>query len=524
MAYLDGITGESFTVEDYLAKIEAEWPGVLTTSHGRRVLCRLDPLLFALIYFPEHLRAGTSHEGPITLSRFHIEACQIARSWIDGGRHRDAVIAPRGSGKSTWFFLILSTWALAHLHRRYVAAYADSAAQAQQHLISFKQELDDNALLRKDHPGLVQGAKRVSGASVADRKDLYVSTNHQVFQAKGIDASTLGSKVGNQRPDLILFDDVEPSEANYSDYQKDQRLATIVNAVFPMNLNAAVVFSGTVVMFGSIMHDLVRTVTEEQEMEDDSWPGWVDEEGVAVHYYPALDWDEEGNPISIWPQVWSTEWMLDGEKTPLYRTASFQLNFQNNPRGRDDGWWTEDDFHHESLGEGATRWMLQIEPAVTDKKTSDYTGIVVTGYAPPRRNRVGRVEVVYADKVKLVGEPLRRRIMKILNWYPQIRVVRIESNIGGDLWRQSLRGLSVPIQIFYSQLPKEVRIAQALDWYQRPGRRVLHNGVLHKLENDLIAYPNIKHDDLVDALALAVLYFLEPERKRRVGVRTRNYA
>jgi phage terminase large subunit-like protein len=521
--YLADIHGETFTVEDYLGRIEDEWPGLLGTTRGRKILSRLDPLLFAILYFPHHLQSGSDHQGPITLSRFHIEACQLARSWADGKRHRDAVIAPRGSGKSTWFFLILTTWALAHRHRTFVAAFADSASQAQQHLISFKQELDNNDLIRMDFSGLVEGAKRVSGASVADRKDLYVSRNQQVFQAKGIDSSTLGAKVGNQRPDLILFDDVEPDESNYSDYQKVQRLSTIINAVFPMNLNAAVVFSGTVVMAGSIMHDLVRTVTEEQEAEDESWPDWVYEEGISVHYYPALSWDGDGNAISIWPQMWSTEWMLSGEPIPVYRTASFQLNFQNNPRGREDGWWTEELFIHESLGEDATRWILQIDPAVTDKKLSDYTGLVVGGFAPARRNRPARLEVAYADRVKLVGEAFRRRILKILEWYPQIRAIRIESNIGGEMWRQTLRNMPVPIYVARSTATKESRIARALDWYQRPGKRVVHSGVTHKLENDLIAFPSIKHDDLVDCLALMVLFFMEPERKQRVGVRTNSY-
>jgi hypothetical protein len=93
---------------------------------------------------------------------------------------------------------------------------------------------------------------------VADHQALYLAKSGVAFQARGVDTMNLGTKVGTLRPDLLLLDDVEKDEGNYSIHQKQDRLKTILQAIFPMNINAVVEFAGTTTMYGSIMHDLVR--------------------------------------------------------------------------------------------------------------------------------------------------------------------------------------------------------------------------------------------------------------------------
>lgn len=809
MAYLDDVREDptAFDAGSYLrGRALEQWPDMdpavmLADPRARRLLTRLDPLAFALVYFSHHVQLRLDGEeeeedgedGPVTLTRMHVEACQIAREWVRPRAHRDAIIGPRNVGKSTWVFLLLPMWALAHRHRTFAIAFADNANMAMQHLITFKAELDSNELLRKDYPGLCEPRRRSTGASVADRRDLYVSRNDQIFRAAGVDSTNLGAKIGRARPDLIIFDDVEPGESNYcvgmdelvltadlrwvragdlrvgdelyaldeeapggasrngrgyrratvtehavrlletvkvtfangdtvfctpehpflaapigadgrkagmatwvkaadlgsnlgaakvftpweqdmtrdagwlagiydgegsftscgsrqsapyrlsvaqkpgrvldkmkslldargvqyttraqasgvenlwfrggyaallkllgelrperlidklgepravqaaewarvvsvepvgptmiavmgtstktffangyavhnSDYQKDQRLASIVNEVFPMNRRAAIIFAGTVFMAGSIMHDLVRVAMSRSKWDniagvsvgaetgdEDDWPHWVDEQRITPHYYPAMWFDDDGEPCSIWPQFWPADEWLEGEPTPEYRTAAFQVSMQNNPRGRDDGWWKEEDFHHETLGNAATRCFMQIDPAVTDHKRSDYTGIVVIKWQPAKGGVPPRVEIVYADRVKLIGERLRQRILNIQRWYPEISAIFVESNLGGELWRQSLHGMPVQVLTKYSDLPKEVRIARALDWYQRPGKRVVHsNQACAKLELDMIAYPNLKHDDLVDCAALGILRCLgyDQQKRKRVGIHQASY-
>lgn len=63
----------------------------------------MDPLAFALIYLPHHLR-GDETGGQITLSEFHLDLIEQARRWIVAdelpAQHRDGYVAPGASGKA----------------------------------------------------------------------------------------------------------------------------------------------------------------------------------------------------------------------------------------------------------------------------------------------------------------------------------------------------------------------------------------------------------------------------------------
>lgn len=470
---------------DELAGVD---PEQLHVSACRKALTEGSPLLFAMIYLPHHLASKETGEA-ISFSRFHLDLCEWALRWClrthAEAAERSAWVAPRGSGKSTWGFLVLPLWALAHGHRRYIAAFADSGNQAQQHLMSFKLELATNAWLREDYPDLCSPATR-SGVTVADRQDMYIAASGVAFTAKGIDSSSLGAKIGNQRPDLILFDDVEPDEANYSAYQKEQRLKTVLQAVLPMNLNAIVVFLGTTTMDGSIIHDIVRQVT------DADAPAWPREENIAVHYYDAITTADDGSEMSLWPERWPLKFLKS-----IRHTASYKLNFQNQPVS-EGGWWRPEDIRYDSRP-GYGRVVMVVDGAVTTKKGSDETGIAIVGADLAER----RLFVREALGIRLTGEPRRAKIIELIIEF-DVDYVLVEANQGGDLWYTEFNNLPVPMRTFTQKEPKPVRIKRCLAAYQRRGGRVAHEKPLPALEKQQLAYPNVLHEDILDAEAAAV--------------------
>ena len=478
------------------------WPERLLdeSPEFRREVTARDPLMFGLVYFPHHLRSAETG-NQVSLSQFHIDLAESAKQWmrddLGPAELREAWVAPRGSGKSTWIFGILPAWSLAHGHRRFVAAFADSGHQAQQHLASWKRELETNDRLRRDFPDLCTAAQRSKGSSVADNQMLYVARSGAVFQAKGIDSSTLGAKVGTQRPDLLLFDDVEPEASNYSSHQKDKRQDTIVSAVFPMSLNAVVLFAGTTTMPGSVMHDIVKQV-----IAPDAAPDWVREENIRARHYPAIVRGEDGSERSLWPQRWSLNFLQS-----IRHTRSYALNYDNDPMAYADGqYWSRGDFRYGEV-DGCTRTLIEVDPAVTTTGRSDFTGIVVASCSPS----VGKVVIRHASGVRLTGGPLRDHVAGLLARYPQVRAIRVEVNQGGDLWKDVFAGLpDVRVLVHTVSASKEVRMAAALEHYQRG--RVHHERPLPALEEQQVGFPNTAHDDIADAAAAAVSFFLAPAR------------
>src|SRR6185295_11735443 len=116
-------------------------------------------------------------------------------------------------------------------HKKFVAAFAHSGPQAEQHLSTFRTELDTNELLRADWPDLCRPKMRQRGVAVADRDKQTTRANGFTFAARGIDEGVLGMKVESQRPDLLVLDDIEPDESTYSLYQVRKRLGTLLDAV-----------------------------------------------------------------------------------------------------------------------------------------------------------------------------------------------------------------------------------------------------------------------------------------------------
>ncbi len=512
------MSGLGYTVENWEEKVSEIDPRLFETTVGRKALCETDPFLFALIYFTDHLKDDA---GRISFGEHHFDWYDLALNWLhphpQPRQFRDAFIAPRASAKSTIWFTIIPAWLAAFGYSKFLAAFADSAEQAERHLMTFKQELEENELLNEDFPTLCAAGTRKRGTVKGDAKNMRWCANGFVFIAKGIDSQSLGMKIGRQRPDTLLFDDVEPDESNYSTYQMEQRLSTLVEAVFPLNERARVVLSGTVTMPGSITHQLIK---HGQGIEDpDGDRQWIIDENFHVHHQlPILD-NGDGTERSMWPAKWPLEYLQK------YRhTRSYQKNFLNDPMAADGEYWTKDDFTYEDF-ENYSSMVLSIDGAVTTNKDSDYTGIAVVAYQPARlledrRKQPARCTVKYARAVKLKGDPLRKFVLNLLDSFPEIRTILVETNQGGDMWFDTLHGMPVKLVTLHNDEKKESRAGRLLNLYQLIPTRVTHSQTLYALEEQMVAFPNGPNDDLVDAVGNAVLKFIAPPRRRKVRTRT----
>lgn len=514
-------TAEDF---DIVAYYRGLWPDdpdeARAAKHSptyRRIITRNDPLAFALIYLRPHLKDDATG-GMVSMSDAHLQWVERAKEWItpptkpEESRH--AEIAPRSTGKSTWWFLLLPMWGAAHGHCKYIAAFANTAGQAELHLSTFKTELETNELLRADYPELVNPKVRGRGVLASDNRGLYLASSGFAFMARGIDSSTLGSKIGAQRPDVLLLDDIEPEEASYSLEQMEKRKTTITDGVLPLSIMARVVMVGTVTMYGSLMHQLVKSAAGDP-MEGGEW---IDTEHIVAHHYLPIVTNDDGEERSIWPAKWSLPYLVARR-----HERSYKKNFENDPMGADGDYWTADTFVTGAL-DAVTKRLLSIDPAVTSKKSSDFTGLAVVGFEPSTR----RCEVTMATAVKLSPGFLRARILTELAKDPEIGAILVETNQGGDVWKTILHDMPVPILVVHQTEKKEVRAARALTYYERG--RVIHN-VTHEggarslaaLEGQMVGFPGGPNDDLVDAVGSAVDRFLKPRKKKAAGSVSESY-
>ena len=465
-------------------------------ARHRREMTRNDPLLFALTYCREQIIVrcddgddDVGEYGLVSFSEYHLDLIWWARSWMFTRPRRDAWVAPRASGKSTWPCLILPVWALAHGHRRFVLMLSNNDGAVKKHESRIHAQLEDNERLLVDFPDLAvskDGRDRVTRAG-------------QMVMARSIKSQIQGAVAPDgTRPDLIVLDDIEKDEANYSAEERDRRLATMRNNILPMNEHAIVALVGTTTMYGSIMHDVVMAARGERVAK------WIRESQFAPHYYPAIL--DEGGPRerSLWPGSWSLSWLKrERDSNPSY----FALNYANRPELGGGQYWTHDLFvQDESFMPRSL--VMAVDTAASAREEADEFGIAIVGsdgHPIPERRRLC---VVHAWKGHLTPEQLHAQIWCLKDEYPMLEDLVVEViGTGGDKWASMLAPLPPNLCLTLGNPSrrgaKTTRLKWLLSEYQR--RAIVHRYYFGDLCNQMLAWPQGK-DDLMDAVEMGVAF------------------
>lgn len=474
--------------------------GMESSSKHRREWTRSSPLRFALTYLDHHLVLQDSNPPLVTFNEMHLALCRAAKRWQEPKRWREAWVAPRGAAKSTWAFLVLPLWALAHRHRSYFMAFSATTGMAQAQLANLRQELNDNVLLRQDYPEL---APR-KGWGGSNTKATVVA-NGGTIAAAGLGENMLGRKSGAHRPDLIIMDDIEKLDESMSDREKATLILNITGGVVPMSSSqAAIGIFGTTTSYGSVVHDVAEHARGRERVK------WIANNEFTARLFPGIRIDPDtGQERSLWPERWPLTETHLGEylrRTPDGETPDeFKRNYLLDPTPFGDAagsfWRPELIIHRDpSRVPGIVEHVLYLDVSVTNNRGSDEMACVIVGRHPGRLYAT----VEYAQAWKFGPEDTRRRVQNLLRNHPSVRTVIVENNQGGDLWHDVLNPRWDPLphgirpQTEHVKGSKRDRVVAALRFYERG--QVFHAAEFTDLERQMVMFPSTKaRDDLVDA-------------------------
>jgi hypothetical protein len=460
------------------------------TPEQRRAICENHPILFALVYF-SHLLRSPETNNELSLCQFHIDMFLEARQWRypwGPTEYRVGWVGPREIGKTT-ISRILLIGVLAFRFRMVVVYFTGVAKRGRQRLADIKREFRTNKYLRLDFPDLCE-----PGTGEVDNSSEYISAGGHAIAVNGFDESVLGFQSLNLRPQVLWLDDIEKTGARYSAGEKDKRLRMVKEQIFPMNINAIVVMVGTVTRYGSMMHEIVQYAAGGERAD------WITEEHMDCRYYPAIVVNRRtGLEESLWENRWSWAFIQS------YRhTDNFLLGWMNQPIASNAGFWKTEDYQY------GFPWLidfqiLAIDPAVKSEDQNDPSGIAIVGFDASKLHAV----VQFAEAVRLDPDGMRTYVKWLLDNNPSITHIVIEDNNGGDYLSRNLRPI-VPSHIKIVQVfepdSKAICYKELHDWYQLGW--IWHVAGLIALEQQQRSYPDVDHDDIIDAVTKAVRYHL----------------
>lgn len=154
------------------------------------------------------------------------------------GRSTYVMVWPRGWAKSTHAEIAVLALA-AHSRRRYGWYVCSRQAQADDHVVTIAGRLRDSRVASY-YPLLSQARVDVLGAGAARtersrqlawRRNRLWTADGAVVDALGLDSAVRGAKLGDQRPDFMVFDDVD--EELDAEGTLERKIAALTRRIIP---------------------------------------------------------------------------------------------------------------------------------------------------------------------------------------------------------------------------------------------------------------------------------------------------
>ena len=410
------------------------------------------------------------------------------------------VVAFRGSGKSTIVTTIYPIWAIMGLQqKKFVLIFCETKAQAKQHMMNIRKELEDNDLLKKDLGPFKETSEEWGSHSI-----VFSKSGARITVASA-EQSIRGIRHHQYRPDLIICDDIEDIPSTRTQESRDKKYNWLRGEVIPAGDT-----NTRLIVVGNLLHEdslLMR-------MKDDIEHGRAD--GI-FKTYPLVD--EDG--ICLWPGKYPNEEAIEAERKKTGNENAWQREFMLKVVSEEDQVvhreWIQ---HYDDIPTTPHRWTkVGIDLAISLKTSADYTAMVAA-------TLVGN-----GEKAKLYVHP-----------FPVNKRMDFPATV--DMAKQLVSTANVRgvIELLIEEVAYQQAFVQHMQasWYKARGIRVMHDKrsrlavISHLIKNGNILFPKRgaeqlisqiigfgveKHDDLMDAFVLVATEAMNSMKKGRFNGR-----
>lgn len=468
-------------------------------------ICRHDPYVWGQFFFKHHF--------PLESPPFHIALIDSAMQV----RHL-AVAAPRESSKSTILAFLYVIHAICYKRKKFILIISNTFKKSAMSLETIKKEIRSNDKIKQSYPG-IEVIKDAEGDSVIRYQ------NHEVkILCKGVDqlGSVRGVKFGEQRPDLILGDDMEDDELVKNPQRRSELQTEFDEALIP----AGDFKKCQYIFVGTILHDdclLSKLVSKDHYTEY-----------KKLFYQAGVNW-KRNNECSIWPEKWSLDELKNMERL---NPSKFAKEMQNDPVSGRNVRFKKEDFRYWKLTDGKYICFDSNNEIVTSGFLSDCKAAIACDLAW-KDNREADASVLMPgyltpDSMILIDNYICKKGMRPNELMEQLFIMNERLT--------KLTGSTVPIGFEKAMLENVTKyllkgemqernqymIMKELVWDHDKQTRIeirleprysqhviFHKHGMGDLEHELTRFPYGTHDDMVDCLQGLVQLLQVPKTKKK---------
>jgi hypothetical protein len=403
--------------------------------------------------------------------------------------------APRGWGKTTIGNLVYPAKNILFRDKRFIVLISNTSTQAVMQSENLKMELMANKDIRKIFGSVKTNSANDSDVDMSFSKEMWVANGETLVLPRGAGQQVRGVNFGSKRPDLIVFDDVEDRKAVQSEDQrrdlKEWMFSDVLNSVERGRNDWKIVFIGTLLHEDSLLASLLADPTwhkiEIDLCDDDlnsNWPDFMSTAQVRELY-----------------ETYKVQGLLD----------TFAREYRGQPIAKEDAVFKQEYFkdYTESDSEFTKNLselenVVIIDPAKTTKVSSDNSAIVGIGV----NVLIPRIYVRDIDAGHMHPEQIYERAFDMADRIGA-RTIGYEVTSLNEFITYPITTYMMKRGKFYQLIElkargkKEDRIAMLNPLY-RLGYVYHNKNVCQILEQQLMAFPKSKRDDVSDALAYVV--------------------
>ncbi len=412
------------------------------------------------------------------LESFHREWMEIQK-----GNKKSLILAPRGHGKSTICTIAYPLWRLLNDPDLRALIVSNTSAQACAFLREIRAHLESN-------PWVCENFRNLAGHPWTE-SELAISLRQRQSKEASITALGVLGPVISRHYDLIILDDIVDEENARSAKQRERLLLWYYKVLQP-----CLEPEGELHIVGTRYHYL------------DFYGHLIANDFANAHWiYRAIEPAEDVGAGLARPEValWEKKFPLALLKQIRKEAgpAIFNSQYQNDIELMKGVIFKEEWILYAQDLPPRLEKIIGIDLAISEKEQADYFAMVVVGL----ERESGKIYVLDSFRDRLSFQSQIQQSIRLFQKHdlPRSPVVRVcvESNGYQEAFAQKLRTEGLPVKSVKTIRDKISRAYQLQAKFENgeilfPCRRA------QDLIEELILFPEAEHDDLFDALELAV--------------------